>query len=151
MAWLGIKPQRVEWQSKRFARYDAVAEDLKARGFSIEFSPISLFEASGIYDAVFSISVMEHIPEPDQEAAWKKLASLVSPGGLLFVTVDYGPSDRDWMHDDARFTKPDASFIEKVSTWLIECDIKTTPIDPTFHAANVFDYTFFRILGSRTA
>ena len=33
VAWLGIKPQRVEWQSKRFARYDAVAEDLKARGF----------------------------------------------------------------------------------------------------------------------
>jgi glutamyl-tRNA synthetase len=33
VAWLGIKPARVEWQSKRFARYDAVAEDLKARGF----------------------------------------------------------------------------------------------------------------------
>ncbi|MDE2383296.1 MAG: glutamate--tRNA ligase [Alphaproteobacteria bacterium] len=33
VAWLGIKPARVEWQSKRFARYDAVAADLKARGF----------------------------------------------------------------------------------------------------------------------
>lgn len=31
--WLGIKPDRVEWQSKRFARYDEVAEDLRARGF----------------------------------------------------------------------------------------------------------------------
>ena len=31
--WLGIKPHRVEWQSKRFARYDDVAEDLKKRGF----------------------------------------------------------------------------------------------------------------------
>jgi len=30
--WLGITPSRVEWQSKRFARYDAVAEDLRARG-----------------------------------------------------------------------------------------------------------------------
>jgi len=33
VAWLGIKPSRVEWQSKRFRRYDEVAADLKARGF----------------------------------------------------------------------------------------------------------------------
>jgi glutamyl-tRNA synthetase len=30
--WLGIKPDRVEWQSKRFARYDAVVADMKAKG-----------------------------------------------------------------------------------------------------------------------
>jgi glutamyl-tRNA synthetase len=33
VAWLGIKPHRVEWQSKRFDRYDAVADDLRKRGF----------------------------------------------------------------------------------------------------------------------
>ncbi len=32
LLWLGIKPDRVEWQSKRFARYDEVAADLRARG-----------------------------------------------------------------------------------------------------------------------
>jgi glutamyl-tRNA synthetase len=30
--WMGIKPDRVEWQSKRFPRYDAVVEKLKAEG-----------------------------------------------------------------------------------------------------------------------
>ena len=30
--WLGIRPSRVEWQSKRFARYDAVADELRERG-----------------------------------------------------------------------------------------------------------------------
>jgi glutamyl-tRNA synthetase len=30
--WLGIKPHRVEWQSKRFARYDEVADGLRAAG-----------------------------------------------------------------------------------------------------------------------
>ena len=30
--WLGIKPHRVEWQSKRFARYDEVANRLRAEG-----------------------------------------------------------------------------------------------------------------------
>jgi glutamyl-tRNA synthetase len=33
VAWLGIKPSRVEWQSKRFGRYDEVAADLRASGF----------------------------------------------------------------------------------------------------------------------
>jgi glutamyl-tRNA synthetase len=33
LAWLGIVPHRVEWQSKRFARYDAVADELRAKGF----------------------------------------------------------------------------------------------------------------------
>jgi glutamyl-tRNA synthetase len=32
MDWLGIKPQRVEWQSKRFPRYDAVAQSLREAG-----------------------------------------------------------------------------------------------------------------------
>lgn len=32
LAWLGIKPARVEWQSKRFASYDAAVEKLKASG-----------------------------------------------------------------------------------------------------------------------
>ena len=32
MEWLGIKPMRVEWQSKRIAKYDAATEKLKASG-----------------------------------------------------------------------------------------------------------------------
>ena len=30
--WLGIRPQRVEWQSKRFGHYDEVANSLRAAG-----------------------------------------------------------------------------------------------------------------------
>ncbi len=32
VAWLGIKPSRAEWQSKRFGRYDEVAAQLRASG-----------------------------------------------------------------------------------------------------------------------
>ena len=32
MDWLGIKPHRVEWQSKRFGHYDEVAHSLRAAG-----------------------------------------------------------------------------------------------------------------------
>jgi len=33
VAWLGIKPARQEWQSKRFGRYDEVAAQLRAAGY----------------------------------------------------------------------------------------------------------------------
>jgi glutamyl-tRNA synthetase len=32
LEWLGITPDRVEWQSKRFGRYDALADQLRASG-----------------------------------------------------------------------------------------------------------------------
>ncbi len=32
LSWLGITPQRVEWQSKRFARYDEMADLLRRKG-----------------------------------------------------------------------------------------------------------------------
>lgn len=32
LEWLGIRPDRVEWQSKRFSRYDEVADQLRAAG-----------------------------------------------------------------------------------------------------------------------
>lgn len=32
LRWLGINPDRIDYQSKRSARYDAAAEDLKSRG-----------------------------------------------------------------------------------------------------------------------
>ncbi len=32
IGWLGIQPHRVEWQSKRFARYDEIADRLRAEG-----------------------------------------------------------------------------------------------------------------------
>ncbi|PZF77814.1 glutamate--tRNA ligase [Aestuariivirga litoralis] len=32
IAWLGIRPHRVEWQLRRFARYDEVADKLRAEG-----------------------------------------------------------------------------------------------------------------------
>ncbi len=32
LEWLGIQPDRVEWQSRRFSRYDELAEQLRAKG-----------------------------------------------------------------------------------------------------------------------
>lgn len=45
------------------------------------------------YDAVFCISTLEHIR--NYQSAWEDLLSMVKPGGLVFITTDYGEHELD--------------------------------------------------------
>ena len=96
------------------------------------------------YDAVFCMSVIEHIYTKDQPVAWKRLADLVKPGGLLFVTTDFG-LDRTipWIADTERVHKFDPERVREVAA-LLEDERFTLDLDSTFHGPQVFDYTFFR-------
>lgn len=65
---------------------------------------------SRAFDAVFCISVIEHLPVSDMHAALEEMARVLKPGGRLLLTTDYtrdahetiwyeGPGDRfavDW-------------------------------------------------------
>jgi 2-polyprenyl-3-methyl-5-hydroxy-6-metoxy-1,4-benzoquinol methylase len=46
------------------------------------------------YDAVTCISVIEHIPPPQDEPFFLKLLSHIRPGGMLFLTTDFHPSGK---------------------------------------------------------
>ena len=54
------------------------------------------FEA-GSFDHAYSVSVLEHIPEPGDEQALRELARIVKPGGRVVVTLPYAAVYReDW-------------------------------------------------------
>lgn len=113
-----------------------------------EHGPIAMAD-SGMADAAFAISVMEHIPEEEQLVSWRRLARCVRPGGLLFVTVDYEESGRPpdtVQYAEAReilYTK------EKLEILISALDslVQFTPIDLTYHGDQVYNYTFFRLVG----
>jgi SAM-dependent methyltransferase len=44
------------------------------------------------FDAAYSVSVLEHIPERGDSAALRELIRVVKPGGDVVVTVPYAPS-----------------------------------------------------------
>lgn len=46
----------------------------------------------GMSDAISCISVLEHIPAPDDQQAIAELLRMLKPGGLLVLTVDFRPS-----------------------------------------------------------
>jgi SAM-dependent methyltransferase len=99
------------------------------------------------FDAVFCISVLEHLPEAVQREAWMKLASMVAPGGLLVVTVDCwdeqagDPREREMM-----FT-PDK--VKRGMAWLVDSGLVLSDVDFELHGPQVNDYTFFRIIARR--
>ena len=99
-----------------------------------------------LYDAVFAISVMEHVPADQQAASWQKLTSLIRPGGLLFCTMDYGEADS--ANRDAReliFNEVAVREVVEELAGTFEFD----EIDYAVHGNEVFDYTFFRLIGRK--
>ncbi len=49
------------------------------------------------FDAAYSVSVLEHIPEPGDEEALRELARVTRPGGRVVVTLPYARTYReDW-------------------------------------------------------
>ena len=103
------------------------------------------------YDAVFCMSVIEHIPVDKQEEAWTKLAALVKPGGLLVLTTDFGPdAGKEWVSDSEREVKFDPNTIMEKAELLRSLGF-VFDIDPTFHGPEVYDYTFFRIVARKKA
>jgi SAM-dependent methyltransferase len=96
------------------------------------------------FDAVFCISVLEHVPEEGK--AWSQLAKRVKKNGLLFITTDCVPAKgKKYQLDFARnhnFTPLDLKErVEQVQTLGFATMGKP---DYAWHGPQVFDYTFFR-------
>jgi SAM-dependent methyltransferase len=53
--------------------------------------------ADSSFDHAYSVSVLEHIPEPGDEQALRELARVTKPGGRVVVTLPYADTYReDW-------------------------------------------------------
>jgi SAM-dependent methyltransferase len=101
------------------------------------------------YDAVFCMSVIEHIPEEGQDAAWQNLMRLVAPRGILVVTTDFGESrHRTWQADTERVYKFDPERVALVADQLTAGGFDLT-LDPAYHGPQVFDYSFFRFVARK--
>lgn len=55
----------------------------------------ALTYADNTFDAVYSVSVLEHIPDGGDTAAMEELLRVVKPGGLVIVTTPYDTAYRE--------------------------------------------------------
>jgi SAM-dependent methyltransferase len=116
---------------------------------TMQKSILDLSEGNGMFDAVFCISVIEHIPE--WQKALAKLAERVNKGGLLVLTVDYGESGKEWVNDSERENKFITDNLRGIIGYLEREGFTLGTVDLTFHGPQVFDYTFFRIIAEKRA
>jgi SAM-dependent methyltransferase len=59
------------------------------------------------YDVIYSVSVIEHLPARIRRAWLAHMASQLSPGGRLLLTIDLRPMSRDlWGHSEGREVEP---------------------------------------------
>jgi 2-polyprenyl-3-methyl-5-hydroxy-6-metoxy-1,4-benzoquinol methylase len=82
----------VEGQSAKFAQYRARKQQLDVK---FRFSKETL-AANGKFDTIFSLDVLEHIP--DLQAELDFLSSLLNPGGVLLFDVPAGSTRSHPMH-----------------------------------------------------
>jgi len=81
---------------------------LRADGRELQFSENS-------FDKVFSISVLEHIPEHGDIECVKEIARVLKPGGLCVLTVPFAPVSRDEFKDSKDFYWSGSSTSDAVS------------------------------------
>ena len=72
--------------------------------------PVEAVEDQEGFDAIYSVSVVEHIPAAARRAALARIARLLRPGGTLLLTVDVVPGSDDlWPLAEGRAVDPDAA------------------------------------------
>lgn len=80
------------------------------------------------FDCITSVSVIEHIPEP--EAALKEMFRSLKPGGVLLLTTDCSPVSIPFRNGTGRFTRDELASL--VKPYL---DVGGCP-EPSFERAN---------------
>lgn len=63
----------------------------RLRGSTHDLTKLPAPEQWGLFEAVISFSVLEHLPRADRALALTRLAGLVRPGGVFVLTFDFGP------------------------------------------------------------
>jgi SAM-dependent methyltransferase len=111
-----ILPEAIDL-SERYAR----AQRLHGHGPGLVSSEVqdgrALTYEDGSFDAAYSVSVLEHIPDAGDSAAIRELVRVVRPGGLVVVTVPFDRRYRETFVDGAVYErKPVASEPARMSS-----------------------------------
>lgn len=101
----------------------------------------------GQFDAVFCISVIEHLPPAVEKNCWQEMAKRVKDGGLLFITLDCVEyAGVAYTFDNLRcqnFTMP--MIKERFNKIVNMGFVPMGRPDFDYHGAAVYDYSFFRM------
>src|SRR5260370_1916346 len=91
--------------SDRHARAQGLSGDGTGRVTSEVQDGRALTYADDTFDAAYSVSVLEHIPDDGDTAALRELVRVVKPGGLVVVTVPFDLEYRETFVDESVYER----------------------------------------------
>jgi SAM-dependent methyltransferase len=91
--------------SKRYARAQGLDGDRSGKVRSEVQDGRALSYPDDLFDAAFSVSVLEHIPDRGDSDAIRELIRVVKPGGVVIVTVPYDLEYRETFVDRAVYER----------------------------------------------
>ena len=94
-----------QWNGWGFLDYSALHPGIR----SIHADAATTSQPPGMFPAIYSVSVLEHLPATARRAVWGRIAHWLEPGGSLFITVDLVPgTNRLWNRNGGQIVEPDA-------------------------------------------
>lgn len=141
------EPDQMYWADR--ANCNAYLQRTKGQEIYYHHFDLSNMPAQD-YDAVFCISVMEHVPFPQPErGCWYELAKRVRPGGVLFMDCDLVPERKpfgSYRFDELRAHNYIMDEVKERVEWLKGFGLKPIGVpDFQYNGSVVHDFTFFRI------
>ena len=111
-------------------------------GHSLEYIPVDFlnFDSSNTYDAVISLSTIEHVSEDTK--FFTKLLDFANIGGLVAITFDYYPTGEQRCGGHIR-TYSEATLVELIDIGKDKgFELLENQMDYTYHGDDVNNYTF---------
>jgi SAM-dependent methyltransferase len=100
--------------SERFARAQGIAGGGAGQVLSEVQDGRRLPYPDASFDAAFSVSVLEHIPDDGDSTAMRELLRVVKPGGLVVVTTPFDLQYRETMVDADVYDRTRSNETEKL-------------------------------------
>lgn len=94
-----------------------VAKEMKWNMINHEASMTDLPYEDEVFDRVFSICVLEHLPYNDQVTAIKEMSRVLKKGGIIGLTFDYGPCASEEKFSDVNELNERIVSISHLSTY----------------------------------
>ena len=96
------------------------------------------------FDAVMSISTIEHVETSLEQGAWKEMVRCLKPGGILIVTMDcFVEAKKGYTYDDVRYTNYDMKVVKERVKELKSLGMETVgKEDWRWHGVHVDDGSF---------
>lgn len=137
-----IEPEVTNWPFREKA--SDVLRSSRKNGLNWLDGSFQKYDFSNRFDAVFCLSVVEHMSLEEESSIWPWMVKACRPGGIVFATTDIVPiKNKSYHFDNLRKTNFTLEMWKERYDRLVSLGMNPLgEFDSEYHGSFVYDYTF---------